>query len=530
MDFDFDLDDLGDLEDLDDLECDWELPTDPSSPQTQEEQKNQHNQQLNKHQEQQACQPQHEESCQSPDSGGMSNDSDNIGPIQKQQSAPVIDAPIATPTPTNTTNDAAAVFQIRLDRERDGRCADCGAQTHEVQFDPSGSGRSIKVPLSVPEEVHRGRCLFCHPLPTSHVNASSTRRRTIDSHSGELNNNIGTPSLRKKQELQQQAQHHMCSSSASVCTATSQQSSHSIFSQQSAPLWAGEGQNIRPNNGFSSDLMENYQQQQQFLQMQKQMQRQQQQQQYPDDGSVYSQASHQSHHSIHSQTSYHSFNQQLLASPQLNPTNIETQFQRSNATNSHNNNPNSDAAAEIIYLQMQEAGQLGNGNLDIENCLQALNQFPAHGPLQELGCTLLYAQTNNNTATNGSWRQAVPTILESMRNHPCRPNLQRASCETLRKLCNSPFHRQLLIQKGGVPLIVKMMSQNIDDPDMQRGGCAALASIAEGGMEYKISVAESGGILAVMKAVEIHPDNNLLLRAAYQALRMLGYNPGGKSG
>lgn len=75
-----------------------------------------------------------------------------------------------------------------------------------------------------------------------------------------------------------------------------------------------------------------------------------------------------------------------------------------------------------------------------------------------------------------------------------------------------------------------MMSQNIDDPDMQRGGCAALASIAEGGMEYKISVAESGGILAVMKAVEIHPDNNLLLRAAYQALRMLGYNPGGKSG
>ena len=48
-------------------------------------------------------------------------------------------------------------------------------------------------------------------------------------------------------------------------------------------------------------------------------------------------------------------------------------------------------------------------------------------------------------------------------------------------------------------------------------------------MEHKISVAESGGILAVMKAVEIHPENDVVLRAAYQALRMMGYNPGAKS-
>ena len=75
-----------------------------------------------------------------------------------------------------------------------------------------------------------------------------------------------------------------------------------------------------------------------------------------------------------------------------------------------------------------------------------------------------------------------------------------------------------------------MMTQHADNPDMQKGGCTALASVAEGGMECKISVAECGGILAVMKAVEIHPNNDLLLRSAYQALRMLGYNPGGKSG
>ena len=55
-----------------------------------------------------------------------------------------------------------------------------------------------------------------------------------------------------------------------------------------------------------------------------------------------------------------------------------------------------------------------------------------------------------------------------------------------------------------------------------------LAAVAEGGMEYQINVAQSGGILAVMKAVEIHPDDDLVLRAAYQALRMLGYNPNAK--
>jgi hypothetical protein len=49
-------------------------------------------------------------------------------------------------------------------------------------------------------------------------------------------------------------------------------------------------------------------------------------------------------------------------------------------------------------------------------------------------------------------------------------------------------------------------------------------------MEYKIGVAECGGILAVMKAVESHPENDLVLRAAYQALRMLGYNPGATNG
>jgi len=75
-----------------------------------------------------------------------------------------------------------------------------------------------------------------------------------------------------------------------------------------------------------------------------------------------------------------------------------------------------------------------------------------------------------------------------------------------------------------------MMRHHLDNAEIQRSGCTTLASVAEGGMDCKITVAECGGILAVMKAVEIHPDNDTVLRAAYQALRMLGYNPGANSG
>jgi hypothetical protein len=49
-------------------------------------------------------------------------------------------------------------------RELDGRCGKCGLQTHSVHFDLLTKRRRVE-PLSIPNEVHRGRCLLCHPLP-----------------------------------------------------------------------------------------------------------------------------------------------------------------------------------------------------------------------------------------------------------------------------------------------------------------------------------------------------------------------------
>mmetsp|Transcript_25643 Transcript_25643/g.36167 ORF Transcript_25643/g.36167 Transcript_25643/m.36167 type:complete len:478 (-) Transcript_25643:214-1647(-) len=51
---------------------------------------------------------------------------------------------------------------LKRDREREGRCSECGAQTHELRMDPMGN--TSKIPLTVENEVHRGRCLLCHPI------------------------------------------------------------------------------------------------------------------------------------------------------------------------------------------------------------------------------------------------------------------------------------------------------------------------------------------------------------------------------
>lgn len=60
-----------------------------------------------------------------------------------------------------------------LKREVEGRCGDCGVQTHEIQRDLV-SRDSTKVPLTIENEVHRGRCLFCYPLKGTSDGLQST--------------------------------------------------------------------------------------------------------------------------------------------------------------------------------------------------------------------------------------------------------------------------------------------------------------------------------------------------------------------
>jgi hypothetical protein len=254
--------------------------------------------------------------------------------------------------------------------------------------------------------------------------------------------------------------------------------------------------------GFTPEMMEQYQ----MLQQQ-----QQQMQQLGDEGSVYSHNSQASYHSNVSHQSHATYNS--FVQHGLRPMNGAI------ASNNNEYNP----VVENILLQMQD------DSLNFESVLQAMSNFPNHALIQEKGCAILWVQTYNAEICLAlSNMGGVSTLLEAMRNHPHVARLQRAACEALRNMCVLPLNRQILLNQGGISILVETMQRHADDAQIQRSGCTALASVAEGGMEYKVGVAESGGILAVMKAVESHPESDLVLRSAYQALRMLGYNPGAR--
>ncbi len=422
-------------------------------------------------------------------------------------------------------------LQLRLDRESEGRCGDCGAQTHEIQFDPSGPGRTIKTPLTVQGEVHRGRCLFCHPLPASLSRKTSDsaplpqqrRRQTVDGHSDDhaLFNSLKRTSLSHNDPQSVSLKRPLLSHDLPLPVPpdvngnyayrqsksfNSESDSPSVFSHQSAPVWHG-GQQYQPpqpqafratTSEFSPEFVEKFQQQQLLIE-QMQMQLQLQQANIQDDGSI----SHQSYHS-HSQKS----NQFPLSPLGLHDANEY------------------DTAAAIVLQRIR-----GEPNLDFGTYLQAMRQFPSHAPIQESALANIWQQIDNVEVSQAIGNMGgISIILDAMRNHPHHLTIQRNGCESIRLLCTQPHNRQLLIQLGGIQSLVKMMSWHLNDSVLQRIGCTTLASFAEGGTEYKIAVAEGGGVVAVMKAVEIHPEDEALLMAAYHALRMLGYNPAGKSG
>mmetsp|Transcript_22428 Transcript_22428/g.44824 ORF Transcript_22428/g.44824 Transcript_22428/m.44824 type:complete len:619 (+) Transcript_22428:188-2044(+) len=614
MDIDFDLDNLDDLENL---EYDWDTPANnaigPDDPQFrmgsledvfQDDSEQQSQQQQLQQQREQEQQPrQHRQSQQYQSQVTTESTSFIHQKSPQDHRGESLDAPGANGGSHNMnrhrsgssssygahhsnangidSNDSANAFQMRLDREREGRCADCGAQTHRVQYDDDG--RSIKVPLTVPGEVHRGRCLFCHPLPSNSARSTPQEqsRKTFSNKRGhyhqksQMGSNYDNlypgepvPSSHKRKEShlerhlgrseKSRGHNREFGSSASVCTASSQQSCHSIYSHQSAPVWGngqqhnqyGQIQQNQPQNahGFAPDFVEQYQMPQNYQQSQYQ---QQQQQQQDDAGSVYSHSSHVSHQSYNSHQSYQSqqsYNQLSTPAPLVNISNDDNSV---HSLNSVSPSPGNQYSNSNNLMSSMNSGIMGsnayndNNNSNLDRVLQQLQDdslhfeivirhmlnFPSHPVVQEKGCAILWVQTYNSDVCLGlSTKGGVTTVLEAMRNHPVEARLIRASIEAVRNMCSVPMNRQFLLRAGGVPLVVESMTRHVEDADIQRSGCTALAAVAEGGMEFKIGVAECGGILAVMKAVESHPENDFVLRAAYQALRMLGYNPGARGG
>lgn len=72
---------------------------------------------------------------------------------------------------------------IRADREREGRCPDCGLETHTMVRKENGF---VKEPLTIEGEVLNGRCLFCNPVGEGE-NINTKRASTRRGMSGDAN-------------------------------------------------------------------------------------------------------------------------------------------------------------------------------------------------------------------------------------------------------------------------------------------------------------------------------------------------------
>ena len=129
-------------------------------------------------------------------------------------------------------------------------------------------------------------------------------------------------------------------------------------------------------------------------------------------------------------------------------------------------------------------------------------------------------------------------IYGAMRMHPEIAIIQSNGMSTLQKLAEISENRGRILdyareegregdeqKSNGVKIILEIMGRNIQDKTVQQSGCTTIANLAGGDHLQRKDVAEGGGIKALMRAVQAHQGDESILRAAYQALRILGFNP-----
>ena len=299
---------------------------------------------------------------------------------------------------------------IRRDREREGRCADCGVQTHEFKFDTL-TGSEIKVPLTVEREVHRGRCLLCYPIFPPEFLSQVQRPENTSS--------VPVPKTNPLKALKD---------------------AKTIILTPSLP--------VRSTSKASRRV---------------------------------SQANMLGHH-----------------------------------------NPSDPTVKEALSM-------LQGMTFDIVDIISAMKRASHDRLVQEKGCERLWVLSweDENSAAIGRVG-AIPVILDAMTRFPMNAHLQQCACECLQNLAHvNSYNRREIADYHGVQLIVQAMVRHLDCAGIQQCGCTALASISATKDLIRVVMA-SGGFHAVLIAAQRFSNDPSVLRAAYDSLQTMGYDPVGR--
>lgn len=178
------------------------------------------------------------------------------------------------------------------------------------------------------------------------------------------------------------------------------------------------------------------------------------------------------------------------------------------------------AEKTLVYLE--------SGSGDICDIIVAMRRFPFSLPIQRVSCEKLYAHCFDQEHAHAiGLVGGIRTIIDAMEHHPEDVVLQRGCAGVIKHLAGaSAYNLEMLDRMGAVAIIVSTMERHPKNASLLESCCWAMEAMSRStSSEIKMRVAKGGGIHAAMKAVEMYPNNEQLLRAAFHCLRQLGYNP-----
>jgi len=499
------------------------------------------------------------------------NMEDNNHNNSAKKRAPIPSAPGSAPMDFRRTDraqgGASPAVMIRMDREREGRCPDCGLETHSVVRRNDGS--FVREPLNIEGEVFNGRCLFCNPIddvgsdtssqqfiqnvqhsrlspitssahwPSGHnMKQSPARRkhsptdhaRLTPGKNGPVNMYQSNNKMSPQNNLWQQRRNGAgdlsvssvsCSGgldtvdSQSVLTGESDGSHRSGLSQNSGGM-GKLGKSIALGMGMSGGRETPRQQQHQ------------QRNRAPDPPTLKAIPSKSPKLDTDTPTS---MNSRAI----VRKHSSEEDVQRA-VVIAHSKLPSSiyhhhmyplENGAEQAFIEKTRL-YLESGSADICDIIVAMRRFPFSLSIQSVACEKLYVHCFERDHAHAiGLAGGVRTIIDAMEHHPNDVALQHTCAGMIKHLaCASPYNLDMLDRMGAVGILMATMECHSQNALLLEACCWAIEGMARvHSPEFKMKVARCGGIHAAMKAVEAFPDNDALLRAAFHCLRQLGYNP-----
>mmetsp|Transcript_29337 Transcript_29337/g.44407 ORF Transcript_29337/g.44407 Transcript_29337/m.44407 type:complete len:346 (+) Transcript_29337:265-1302(+) len=168
---------------------------------------------------------------------------------------------------------------------------------------------------------------------------------------------------------------------------------------------------------------------------------------------------------------------------------------------------------------------LDNEGCDLLEILSTMRRYPTERRIQEKGCEKLWIQSweDENSAAIGRVG-GISILLQAMSTFPASQGLQQSGCEALQNLALNDYNRDAIKENGGINIIVQAMIKHPEALGVQQCGCTALGNLAASA-DLHIEIANAGGFHAIMNSAQQNQKEECVLRAAYQALRAMGYNP-----